>query len=68
MTTEVLFIGSAIVLGTASGAVIIAAMLYTAYCVLIPHFERRQALVAPPPTDVAATGTCPDLIGRSPSS
>jgi hypothetical protein len=48
MITDVLFVGSAIVLGTASGIIVITAMLYTAYCALIPHFERRDAVAAPP--------------------
>jgi hypothetical protein len=48
MITDVLFLGGAIVLGTASGIVVIAAMLYTAYCALIPHFQRHEAMAAPP--------------------
>ncbi len=55
MTADALFVGSAILLGTASGAMIIAAALYTAYCLLIPRFERREPLAVPRSVDSAET-------------
>lgn len=51
MTSDLLFVGSAIVLGTASGAMIIAAALYTAYCFLVPRFEQREPVGALPKTE-----------------
>jgi len=48
MISDVLFVGSAILLGTASGAMIIAAALYTAYCFLIPRFEQREPVAEQP--------------------
>lgn len=53
MTSDVLFVGSAILLGTASAAMIIAAAIYTAYCLFIPRFEQRQAVSDPPSVDSA---------------